>query len=218
MGVFRFNEKEYRVDAEGFLCEFGQWDEDFALGMAPSVDISGELTRDHWNVIYFIHDTLKKTGRCPLVYETCQELSLTIGGLKRLFPAGYLRGACKLAGITYKEGYVGHGWLLKPAEEIDPSALDKTYPVNVRGFLVNSDDWDEHFAVYKAYEMNMSGPLTEEHWQIIYFLRDTYKKEHRVPTVYDTCEAVGIDIKKLEELFPNGYHRGAVKIAGLMVR
>lgn len=218
MATFSFNEKDYHVDTEGFLCEFGQWDEDFVQGMAPGVEITSGLTDDHWNVIYFIHDSLKNHGRCPLVYETCRELGLSIDGLKKLFPAGYLRGACKLAGITYKEGYVGHTWLLKPAQEIDTVAVNKTYPVNVRGFLVDAGDWDEHFAVYKACEMNMPGPLTDDHWQVIYFLRDAYKKNQRVPNVYETCEAIGIDIKRLEKLFPDGYHRGAVKIAGLMVR
>ena len=29
------------------------------------------------------------------------------------------------------------------------------------------------------------------------------------------AQAVGIDIDELAELFPSGYHRGAVKIAGL---
>ena len=34
----------------------------------------------------------------------------------------------------------------------------------------------------------------------------------------ETCEANDIDIDELEQLFPDGYHRGAVKIAGLRLR
>ncbi len=39
-----------------------------------------------------------------------------------------------------------------------------------------------------------------------------------VPTVYETCEENRIEIEDLEALFPDGYHRGAVKISGLRVR
>jgi hypothetical protein len=37
----------------------------------------------------------------------------------------------------------------------------------------------------------------------------------RVATVYESCEACEMDIRRLETLFPTGYHRGAVKLAGL---
>jgi tRNA 2-thiouridine synthesizing protein E len=46
-------------------------------------------------------------------------------------------------------------------------------------------------------------------------MRSEYEKKDEIPTVYATCEAVGIDIDQLAELFPSGYHRGAVRIAGL---
>lgn len=47
---------------------------------------------------------------------------------------------------------------------------------------------------------------------------DQFKTIAIVPTVYETCETFGIEIEELEQLFPDGYHRGAVKIAGLRVR
>ncbi len=42
-----------------------------------------------------------------------------------------------------------------------------------------------------------------------------YEKKDEIRTVYAAREAVGIDLDELAELFPFGYHRGAVKIAGL---
>jgi tRNA 2-thiouridine synthesizing protein E len=60
--------------------------------------------------------------------------------------------------------------------------------------------------------------LEDEHWKIIYYLRASNKKNKVVPTIYETCEANDIEIGDLERLFPDGYHRGAVKIAGLRVR
>ncbi len=60
--------------------------------------------------------------------------------------------------------------------------------------------------------------LTDRHWQVIRFLRQSHEKNNLVPTVYETCEANKMDLEELERLFPDGYHRGAVKIAGLRVR
>jgi hypothetical protein len=36
-----------------------------------------------------------------------------------------------------------------------------------------------------------------------------------VPTVYETYEDTGVERDLLERLFPDDYHRGLVKIAGL---
>ena len=218
MGTFTFKEKTYEVDAEGFLADFDQWDENFADGMAPEVQIKGGLTEEHWKIIRFIRNTYAESGKCPLVYETCRRNTLKLEDLKKLFPSGYLRGACKLAGLTYKEGYLDQSGLEEFAERIAAGSDEKTYEVDVRGFLVNPEQWDEKFALFRAYEMKMPDKLTEKHWKIIRFLRDSFRKNNIVPTVYQTCEANRIDLEELEKLFPDGYHRGAVKIAGLRVR
>jgi tRNA 2-thiouridine synthesizing protein E len=70
--------------------------------------------------------------------------------------------------------------------------------------------------MHRAMEMKIpGGQLTEQHWQVIYFLRDTFKKEKKIPNIYDTCENCNLEFDRYETLFPDGYHRGAVKIAGL---
>jgi tRNA 2-thiouridine synthesizing protein E len=146
--------------------------------------------------------------------------------MQRLFPTGYQRGACKLAGISYKMAYPE--FVMIPAGRASESAVldeaaqertdevdEKEYKVDVRGFLVDANEWDEQFATFKAYEMGLHDGLTIWHWEIIYFLRNGFKKSGTVPTVYETCEAHHLELEDLERLFPNGYHRGAVKIAGL---
>lgn len=220
MKVFTYKGNNYRVDSRYFLLDFKQWDGNFAQGIAERIGIAGDLTKEHWNVINFIHNYFLKTGRCPLVYETCWGMGLSLKDLRKLFPTGYLRGACKAAGITSKAGHLGLQY--HPASSPDTmssrESYNKTYEVDVRGFLVNPDQWDEQYAVYRAYDMKISGgKLTEEHWQIIRFLRVSYAKEKEVPTVYEACEANQIDLKEFEKLFPDGYHRGVVKIAGLRV-
>ena len=220
MNTVSFKGKIYEVDFQGFLIDFKQWDEDFAEGMAPKAMILHGLTKEHWDLINFVRNTFQKEGRCPLVYRTCRQNGLRINEMKLLFPSGYLRGTCKLAGITYKEGFAKQSSAPISKNDIDAFESckhEKKYTVDVRGFLVNPSEWDEQFALWKAIEMKMPTELTDTHWKIIHYLRQHFIKNNIVPTVYQTCEAHNLQIEELETLFPDGFHRGAVKIAGLRV-
>jgi tRNA 2-thiouridine synthesizing protein E len=214
----RFGNKTYEIDDQGFLLRPDQWDEDFAEGMAPKVDIKNGLTASHWRVLRFIRDTYSQSGTCPMVHETCKALGLITLDLSILFPTGYLRGACKLAGLTYRTQDVQPSWLPKERlSRVSTPMDDRVYRVTLWGYLVDPSEWDEDFAVHKSREMKMPGPLTEKHWQIIRFLRKKHEQTGRVPTVYEVCSAVQIEIDELGRLFPDGYHRGVVKLAGLRV-
>ncbi len=223
MGTFSFNGKSWGVDANNFLQDYNSWDRDFALGMARHIGMAESLAKEQWDVINFIRKRYQESGTCPNVYETCRTCGLRPEDLHTLFPNGYLRGACKLAGISYKEGYLGQyktPWLpYQGMEDMKVIYADKAYLVDVRGFLVNPDSWDEYYAIHRAHDMRIpGGKLTDRHWQIIRFLRDSFKDNDIVPTIYETCKKNDIDLDELEQLFPDGYHRGAVKIAGLRVR
>lgn len=217
-------ERTYRVDSDGFLIDFEDWDEEFARSRAPELGIHDGLTRRHWDVIRYIRATFAEYGACPLVYHTCKANGLTIRDLQGLFPTGYLRGACRLAGVTYRQGYHGSSSLPAAAavprqtadrEEGKTAAL-KTYTIDVRGFLVHPAQWDEDYAAHRAAEMKI-GPLTEAHWRVLRFLRDRYADRGMVPMIYETCDANNLELDDLERLFPDGYHRCAVKLAGLRV-
>lgn len=219
METFSCQGKTYAVDRMGFLLHYDEWDEDFAIGMAPQVSIVGGLTERHWNVIRHIRDLFRLTGECPLVFQTCSANKLSYRDFHKLFPTGYLRGACLLAGISYKDrniDYYGEPSLIQRKEAKPPK--EKIYRVDVFGFLVDFSEWDETFAVNRAYDMRIPGGLGAQHWKIIRFLRDSYEKTRVVPTVVECCEANTVELDELERLFPQGYHRGAVKIAGLRVK
>lgn len=218
MELFEFRNRKYQVDLAGFLVNSGEWDENFAEGMAAEVRIPGGLTGKHWKVILWIRDYYRDYGKCPLVYQACRANGLRLSTLKALFPTGYQRGACRLAGLTYKEGFLGYSDLPESAEEITPLDAEKNYLVNALGFLIDPSAWDRQFAIFKAHELKLPGRLTAKHWQVIGYLRDSYQKSKTVPTVYETCEANNLEVEELEGLFPDGYHRGAVKIAGLRLR
>jgi len=217
MSTLTFANKTYPVDSDEYLSEFNAWDENFARAMAPKTGIISGLSEDHWRIIHFIRDYYQKTGKCPLVFETARMNRLHLQELKKLFPAGYLRGACKLAGITYKEGYLDQSWAEGFAEQVTEGEEGKTYAINIHGFLINPFQWDKRYALHRAWEMKMP-KLTERHWQIIEFLRKRYVEDNIVPTVYEACEMNNMTLDELQRLFPDGYHRGAVKIAGLRVR
>jgi tRNA 2-thiouridine synthesizing protein E len=218
MKTFEYNGRKYKVDAKGFLINPKDWDENFAEGMAPYVRIDNGLSENHWRLIYFIRNTFERINNCPLIYVACKKNDIGLGELKKLFPSGYLRGACKLAGVTYRECHFQHFWLEQDIVHHTRMYERKIYRTDVQGFLVNASDWDENFAIHMAFEMKMPEYLTDRHWKIIYWLRETYEKTWVVPTIYETCEANDIDIEELERLFPDGYHLGLVKISGLRVR
>ncbi|MEW6440613.1 MAG: TusE/DsrC/DsvC family sulfur relay protein [bacterium] len=203
--------KTYQVDDLGYLVDPGQWDEDFAQGMASAVDIPRGLTEEHWKVIRFLRQEADKTGRVPTVYQACKSNRLRIGDLMRLFPTGYRRGAMVLAG--YSEALYDRTRLQAP--EARQVREEKVYRVHAGGYLVNPSDWDEDFAIHKADELGIIGSLTDKHWQVIRSLRAGFARTGVVPTVYETCAQHHLELEDLEALFPSGYHRGAVKIAGL---
>jgi tRNA 2-thiouridine synthesizing protein E len=213
-----YRDREYLVDEGGFLQRSEDWDDAFAEGIAPRLRIESGLTEAHWKVIRFIRSAFDATGSCPLVYQTCRANSLGLRDLKALFPTGYLRGACKAAGLTYRKADLRSALLPAetPGAEATPEA--RSYRIDVYGFLLDPEEWDEFFAVRLAKDLKMAGGLKQEHWRVIRFLRDAFRASGEVPTVYETCEALGLELEGLEALFPDGYHRGAVRIAGLCAK
>ena len=217
--------RQYRVDGDGFLIDFSDWEEEFVRLTAPKCGITAGLTPRHWAVIRSIRATFDEYGQCPLVYHTCKANGLRLRELQELFPSGYLRGACRLAGVTYKQGFHGSGSLPAAAArprvedeiEVDERRAEKTYTIDLHGFLVDREQWDEEFATQRARDMKVVGGLTDEHLRILHFLRAHHAEHGVVPTIYQTCAANGLDLDDLERLFPDGYQRGAVKLAGLRV-
>lgn len=224
MGIFSYNNKDYEVDSSGFLTDRTLWDEGFAEGMAAQMKIDGGLTDGHWKIIRFIRSEFEESGECPLVFSTCRASGISPKNLKSLFPTGYTKGACKLAGLSYRDRFMDYyGENLsrgkaKPTRPAIPMAdSGKVYRVDAFGFLVDPSEWDEAFAVNKAREMKMPGGLSERHEEVIQYLRRSNVNQETVPSVSECCEALGMELDQIEKLFPDGYVRGALKIAGLRI-
>lgn len=83
------------------------------------------------------------------------------------------------------------------------------------GFMEDGDLWNEEVAKALALTEEVE-ELTEEHWKLVYYLRDYFDKFGVAPMVRKLCKETGFDLKKVYELFPSGPAKGACKVAGLM--
>lgn len=82
------------------------------------------------------------------------------------------------------------------------------------GFLVNPEDWNNDMVEYFATQEDVS-QLTENHWKVINYLRDYFKKFGVAPMVRKLCKDTGFPLKEIYEMFPSGPAKGACKLAGL---
>jgi dissimilatory sulfite reductase related protein len=82
------------------------------------------------------------------------------------------------------------------------------------GFLERVEDWDRALAVELAEEAGVA-PLTERHWVVIDFMRETYLRTGTAPTIRSLGKTSGVPIKELYALFPKGPAKLAAKIGGI---
>ncbi|USF89241.1 TusE/DsrC/DsvC family sulfur relay protein [Candidatus Endoriftia persephonae] len=85
------------------------------------------------------------------------------------------------------------------------------------GYIVNLNEWVPGFAEITAHEDELE--LTDEHWEVINFLREYYEEYQIPPAVSFLTKAID---KKLSEkandkngLFPKGGVEQALKLAGI---
>ncbi len=93
------------VDAEGFLVDPEQWNEDVARGIAASNGVA-ELTDRHWQVVRYMRDTYLQTGSAPSIRSLGKESGVPIKELYQLFPKGPAKLAAKIGGIPKPRGCI----------------------------------------------------------------------------------------------------------------
>jgi tRNA 2-thiouridine synthesizing protein E len=85
---------------------------------------------------------------------------------------------------------------------------------DAEGFFVNAHEWSEDMAAGIAAESGIP-ELTERHWQVIRFMRETYLTTGTAPSIRTLGKASGVPIKELYQLFPKGPAKLAAKIGGI---
>ena len=93
------------VDAEGFLTDPGQWNEQIAEELAHQSGIT-ELTERHWLVVRFMRDRYLTSGTAPSIRSLGKESGVPIKELYQLFPKGPAKTAAKIAGIPKPRGCI----------------------------------------------------------------------------------------------------------------
>ena len=82
------------------------------------------------------------------------------------------------------------------------------------GFLQKPEQWTEEIAREIASE-NGIAELTDKHWQVVRFMRDTFLATGNAPTIRSLGKESGVSIKELYQLFPKGPAKLAAKIGGI---
>lgn len=86
--------------------------------------------------------------------------------------------------------------------------------VDEDGFIQRPEEWNEDVAKALASTEDVQ-VMTENHWKVVYYLRDYYKKFGIAPMIRKLCKETGFSLKEIYELFPSGPAKGACKVAGL---
>ena len=87
-------------------------------------------------------------------------------------------------------------------------------PVNDEGFFTDPDLWTEEMAPELAAEDGID-ELSDQHWQVLRFMRDEYYEKGTGPTVRVLGKSSGVSVKELYALFPKGPAKIAARVAGI---
>ena len=89
-----------------------------------------------------------------------------------------------------------------------------TVDVDQEGFLTDPSQWTQAIAIDLAREAGID-QLTDRHWQVIRFMRETYLRDGQAPSIRSLGKLSGVPIKELYQLFPKGPAKLAARIGGI---
>jgi tRNA 2-thiouridine synthesizing protein E len=95
-------------DDEGYLIDPGEWSDELAAILARQEGI--ELSEAHWDAIRFMRDYYQEHQVIPDVRFVARHLAARFGTASRnmifeLFPYGYVKQACRIAGMKRPRGW-----------------------------------------------------------------------------------------------------------------
>ena len=85
--------------------------------------------------------------------------------------------------------------------------------VNEEGFLTEFDEWNEDIGAELA--KNIEVEMTDEHWQLIRWLRADFQEKGETATTRRVQTAGGVPTKRQFELFPKKPAKKMAYIAGV---
>lgn len=96
--------KHYVTNSKGYLINFYDWDKDFTYKVAELDHL--KLTKPHWAAINFLRDFYSEYEVPPTPHLVIKSVGKKINSfgctnhdVKRMFPLGGCKQACRLAGL-----------------------------------------------------------------------------------------------------------------------
>jgi tRNA 2-thiouridine synthesizing protein E len=81
------------------------------------------------------------------------------------------------------------------------------------GYMVDPNTWTPEVAEAIAESIDIT--LTDRHWVVINFARETYEQTGEPPTLRKITKTTDVNTKELYALFPKGPAGKAAKVSGL---
>ena len=102
--MIHINDKAIATNREGYLLNSQDWDQEIAVAIAKQLSL--ELTDSHWLIIDFMRTFYQRYQAIPLMRLFIKAIRAELGDevansgyLNQLFPPGFLKTACKIAGL-----------------------------------------------------------------------------------------------------------------------
>jgi tRNA 2-thiouridine synthesizing protein E len=234
MVVLKVNAVSFELTTDGRLKHPDDWSEDVAIELAHGEGLV--LTDNHWEVIDAMREYYQKYNRPPIRKLLKSSLAEKYGPdkaddeyLRSLFPNEVLVQGTRIAGLPVpvmdaelnRSNYATKEKLSSKRECVQTFDFEgKAIELHPRGNLVNLDDWNEQMAEVLAEMEDIT--LTEDHWEVIRFLRKFYFEFGIAPMVKllrkHMRQHLGNEKSSrdfLYSLFPKGPARQGSLIGGL---
>jgi len=104
MPVTAIGEARVHVDAEGFLTDYDEWDEELARQLAGAIGI--ELTDAHWKAIRFLRKDYPEQGETATLRRVSTLAGIPVKELFTLFPGKPAKKMAYIAGLPKPHGCV----------------------------------------------------------------------------------------------------------------
>ena len=104
MTVATIGDAQVHVDAEGFLTEYDEWNEDLGRQLAARIGI--QMTEAHWRVINFLRADYQAQGETPTLRRVSIQAGVPVKELFALFPAKPAKKMAYVAGLPKPKGCV----------------------------------------------------------------------------------------------------------------
>ena len=226
---------EFEVIIDGRLANLGEWNETVARELADRDDIN--LGEDHWCVINEMRDYYHEFNVSPVRKLLKRDLLRRTKSdrfnddyLAKLFPGDVLLQGSKIAGVPVPHLDIELERSTYQAKAAPAPSVahfvnsfefeGEQYAVTPVGNLVDLHRWNSHVANFMAEKEGIE--LSENHWEVLNFLREFYFTYGVSPMVKIIMRYMAEDIgpehaskEHLYHLFPKGPARQGSRIAGL---